>query len=219
VIAGVIPAAGRATRLQPLAGSKEMLAIGGRPVIDQLVDRMLAASADEIRIVTRTDKRDLVEHIGVLGAVLVEGNPASVGESVALGLHGLEPDDVVLLGFPDVLWEPADGFVQLLAALGDMDAALGLFRTSELARSDVVVLDGSGAVTGIAVKPERPPSGLIWGCAAIRRQALAGLEQYAEPGDLLNRLARTGRVRGVHLSDSWLDIGTPEALAKAQGGP
>ena len=36
-IVGVIPAAGHATRLQPLSGSKEVLAVDGKPVIDYLV--------------------------------------------------------------------------------------------------------------------------------------------------------------------------------------
>jgi len=39
-IVGVIPAAGHAIRLQPLSGSKELLEIGGRPVMDYLVERM-----------------------------------------------------------------------------------------------------------------------------------------------------------------------------------
>jgi hypothetical protein len=39
-IVGVVPAAGYATRLQPLAGSKELLQVRGRPVIDYLLTRL-----------------------------------------------------------------------------------------------------------------------------------------------------------------------------------
>jgi glucose-1-phosphate thymidylyltransferase len=217
VIAGVIPAAGRATRLQPLQGSKEMLLVGGRPVIDHVAERMWAAPAEEIRVVTRADKHDLVEHAGTLGARVIQGEPGSVAESVSLGLPSLEADDIVLLGFPDTLWEPVDGFARLVEALGDADAALGLFRTPDLARSDVVVVGHDGLVREILVKPDTPPSELVWGCAAVRRGALDGLESYAEPGHLLGELAKEGRVRGVHLSDSWLDVGTKDALARARG--
>ena len=51
-----MPAAGHATRLQPLEGSKELLEIGGRPVFDYLVERLRAGGAEEIRVVTRPEK-------------------------------------------------------------------------------------------------------------------------------------------------------------------
>jgi len=217
VIVGVIPAAGWATRLQPLDCSKEMLVVGGRPVIDHLFERMSAGGAEEIRVVTRPAKRDVVDHAQDLGARLVLGEPTSVAQSLSLGIAGgLGPDDIVLFGFPDTLWEPPDGFGRLVAELGDDDAALGLFGSPDLERSDVVVLAEDGTVAGIAVKPAVPPSTLIWGCAAIRRRALEGLERHVEPGHLLDELARAGRVRGVRLSDSWLDIGTRDALEHAR---
>ena len=214
-VVGVVPAAGLETRLQPLETSKELLEVGGRPVIDYLLERMRAGDADELLVVTRPEKADVIDHGRDAGATVILGTPASAGESFSLGIAGLDPGDLVLLGFPDTIWEPADGFARLLDQLGDDDAALGLFRTPDLSRSDVVVLSGE-RVTGIAVKPETPPSDLIWGCAAVRRSALDGLAQHTEAGTLLDELAKAGRVRGVYLSDSWVDIGTPESLERAR---
>ena len=214
-VVGVVPAAGLATRLQPLEGSKELLEIGGRPVIDYLLERMGAGGAEELRVVTRPEKDDVIEHARAAGASVIIGTPASPAVSFSLGLAGLEAGDVVLLGFPDTIWEPPDGYARLVELLGDDDAALGLFRTPELSRSDVVVLSGD-RVTGIAVKPDTPQSDLIWGCAAVRRSALEGLARHTAVSTLLDGHARAGRVRGVHLSDSWLDIGTPESLAQAR---
>jgi glucose-1-phosphate thymidylyltransferase len=215
LIVGVVPAAGRAARLQPLPCSKELLEVGGRPVMDYLVERMHAANPNEITVVTRPEKADVVEHARDLGARVVEGHPGSVGESILLGLEGTDTEDVVLIGFPDTLWEPVDGFARLVAALEGYEAVLGLFRTPELSRSDVVVVEDE-QVRAIEVKPATPSSELIWGCAAARRRALDGLAGHAEPGVLLGELAATGAVRGVYLSDSWLDIGTRESLARAQ---
>ena len=56
-VVGIVPAAGYATRLQPLDCSKEVVPVGGRPVLGYLVERMRAGGASEIRVVTRAEKR------------------------------------------------------------------------------------------------------------------------------------------------------------------
>jgi glucose-1-phosphate thymidylyltransferase len=212
-VVGVIPAAGHATRLQPLPGSKEVLPVGGRPVMDYLVERMRAAPCDELLVVTRPEKRDVADHARALGAEVVEGHPATVADSLLLGIDGLGAEDVVLFGFPDSIWEPIDGFAQLLAGLEEV--SVGLFRCRDLRRSDVVTVEGD-RVTGIHVKPEEPASELIWGCLAARTEALRGLPGHDEPGIYLDELARAGRVRGVDFGTEFVDVGTPEALEAAR---
>jgi NDP-sugar pyrophosphorylase family protein len=214
---GVVPAAGFATRLQPLSGSKEVLPVAGRPVMEFLLDRLAAAGCDEVRVVTRPEKRDVAALARRRGSAVVEGRPESVAASLLLGLAGLGPDDVVLMGFPDSLWEPLDGFVSLAAALGGgVDVALGLFACRDLERSDVVEVDAAGRVSRIEIKPARPRSELVWGCAAARAVALAGLGRHREPGALFAELARQGRVRGVRLEGEFVDLGTPEALGRLE---
>jgi dTDP-glucose pyrophosphorylase len=220
-IVGVIPAAGHATRLQPLDGSKEVLPVRGRPVMDYVVDRMRRAGCDELRVVTRPDKSDVVAHAEALGAVVVLAHPATTSESFVAGMGGLAPDDVVLIGWPDTLWEPEDGYVPLVAAVRDgSEIALGLFQTRDLERSDVLSFDASGRVTGVHIKPADPPSTWIWGCAAARRRALEGLEHEEWPGSFFDVQCRRGvELHAVRLSSVWLDIGTKDALERALAGP
>ena len=218
-IVGVIPAAGYATRLGPLPCSKEVLRVGGRPMIEYLVERMRLAPATEIRVVTRPEKRDVAREARRLGATVIEGRPGTVAESVLLGLGGLGREDVVLLGFPDSLWEPVDGFPKLVEALvAGTDVVLGCFRSKELERSDVVIVDEGGGVRAVQVKPARPASGVVWGCCAARARVLRDLTAHAEPGELFDRLAREGLVRGVVFASEFVDVGTPEAL-QAVGAP
>ena len=213
-VIGVVPAAGIGSRIQPLPCSKEVVRVGGRPVLDYLVERMRAAPCEEVRVVTRPEKTDVADRAGALGAVVVEGHPPSVADSLLLGMEGLAPHDVVLFGFPDSIWEPVDGFAQLLGALGEeREVVLGLFSTPELERSDVVVFAEPDRVTEVHVKPKRPPSELVWGCLAARVAALKGVEDYGEPGRFLDGLAREGRVHGVRFGTEFVDIGTPETLA------
>jgi glucose-1-phosphate thymidylyltransferase len=220
-VAGVIPAAGYATRLQPLSCSKEILPINGRPVMDYVIDRMRLAGCTEVRVVTRPDKTDVIAHAEEVGATVVLARPATPGESFVAGMEGLAPDDVVLIGWPDTLWEPDDGYVPLVDAVErGQEIALGLFRTPDLQRSDVLSFDDSGRVTGIHIKPADPPSAWIWGCAAARARALAGLEREEWPGSFFNSLCERGfDLHVVRLSDVWLDIGTKEALERARNGP
>jgi glucose-1-phosphate thymidylyltransferase len=215
-IVGVVPAAGLATRLQPLRGSKELLRVGGLPVIDRLVERMRAGGADELRVVTRPEKEDLAAHAREQGATVVLGTPANVSESVMLGLAEAAASDVALVGFPDTLWEPVDGFARLVPLVeAGADVALGVFRAEEPERFDVVVLDAEGRLLDIETKVAEPSSSLIWGCFAARVGALAGLTAAAEPSVHFLRLARAGRVATAYLADGFVDIGTREAMARA----
>jgi glucose-1-phosphate thymidylyltransferase len=214
-IIGVIPAAGQATRLQPLPCSKEVLPVHGRPVLDHLVERMRTGGAEELVVVTRPEKHDVSERANALGARVLEVRTRTVTESIEAGLDGLAQDTVVLLGFPDTIWEPADGFRLLVERVAaGAKVVLGLFRTPDLRRSDVVRFDEQGGIAGIAVKPAQPPSDWIWGCAAARRSALQGLAREPDPGRHFDALARRGLVEGIQLSDRWLDIGTKEALQR-----
>jgi glucose-1-phosphate thymidylyltransferase len=217
-LVGIVPAAGYATRLQPLKGSKELLPAAGRPVMDHVLERMLAAGCTELRVVTRPEKEDVVEHARALGARVVLAHPETTAASFAAALVGLDPEDVVLLGWPDTIWEPRDGFVPLVAAVEDgAEIALGLFRIhpDDLHRSDVVRFAEDGAVDGIEIKPDEPPSEWIWGCAAARARALAGLDGAEWPGAYFDACLRAGaHVAAIRLSESWLDIGTHDALER-----
>jgi len=211
VIIGVVPAAGHAERLRGLIeGSKELVPVHGRPVIDHLLEHL--DLADQVRVVVRPSKQDLIEHLRP-HVTVIEGEPRTVSESIALGLQGLADDDVVLVGFPDTLFGPPDVFTRLAGALQEPhEVVLGAFTFAEPSRSDVLELDGA-AVTRVHVRPHEPTSDVVWGCFAARRRALAAIDRHDEPGLLLDDLARAGRVSAVRFDGELVDVGTPETLA------
>ena len=183
--------------------------------MDYLLERMQAADPDEIKVVTRPDKEDVAGHARAHGTTVVLGEPESSAASIALGVRDLEPEDTVLLGFPDSIWEPRDGFSQLVRALDGADVVLGIFDSAEPERSDVVTLDGD-RVTSVDVKPHDPVTNLIWGCAAARATALAELARHDEAGHLFGALAGRGRIRAVPFPGAMIDIGTNKALSRAR---
>ena len=99
-IVGVIPAAGRATRLAPLPCSKELLPVGvhdepaalrGRPkvVSHYLLERMRDAGASRVFFVLRSGKFDIADYhgdgsaLGLSLAYLVVGEPWGPPFSIA----------------------------------------------------------------------------------------------------------------------------------------
>ena len=219
-IVGVVPAAGHATRLQPRVGSKEVARVNGRPVMDYLHDRMRLAEYTTLRVVTRPEKVDVIRHARDLGAEIVLGRPATLADSLRLGIEGLTASTVVLVGFPDSVWMPVNGFVRLREALESTGTGvvLGLFTTRHPERCEIVSVEPDGTVTGIAFKPARPHSNVMWGCFAARAGALSGLERFDEPGRFLDELCRNKPVRSVRLGE-YLDIGTKHALESAGTDP
>jgi hypothetical protein len=181
---------------------------------------MRLAGSSEIRVVTRPEKLDVVENASRHAATVVEGYPRSLAESFFTGIKDVPDDDIVLLGFPDSIWDPPDGYSKVIDLLGDgCEVALGLFRTSEPQRCEVVTLNEAGAssgqVAGIELRPPAPTSNLIWGCAAAPASVLRGLEREREPGEYINSYCPRGAVAGVWLSDKYIDIGTREGLREA----
>jgi dTDP-glucose pyrophosphorylase len=216
-IVGVIPAAGYGTRLQPRDCSKEVYPIGGRPVMDYEVERMNQAPCDELRVVTRPEKRDVIDNARRHDAVVVEAYPRSLAQSFFAGLRGLANEDVVLLGFPDSIWEPEphDGYRRVLEFFrgGDWEVALGLLPAPDMRREEPVTFDEqSGRVSQIEFKPEDPSGDATWAGAVATARVLRGLEHEEEPGRYFNSLCPQGRVGAVRLAGTFLDMGTPKGL-------
>ena len=68
---GIIPAAGRGTRIQPLAFSKELLPVGSRvdgaderpcAVSEYVVERLISGGADKLCFVIAPGKSDILEY-------------------------------------------------------------------------------------------------------------------------------------------------------------
>jgi glucose-1-phosphate thymidylyltransferase len=61
-------------------------------------------------------------------------------------------------GFPDIIFQPEDAFVQLLARQASTKAGivLGLFPTDQPQKVDMVDLDDDGRIRLIEIKPAHP---------------------------------------------------------------
>ncbi len=235
---GVVPAAGRGSRMQPLAFSKELLPVGTRlesqpsgmverprAVSEYLLERMIRAGATRFCFVISPGKSDILEYYGAsFGGVpivyVVQPAAAGLCDAIFCAAPLVDADDELLLGLPDTVWFPEDG----LALLPRDTLAFLLFPVDRPQLFDAVVLDARGAVVRIEVKQAVPTSSLVWGAVRMPGKvfhALHGLWETPARGDeylgtLVNAwLAEGGRAVGIASGTHYVDTGTPHGFREA----
>jgi glucose-1-phosphate thymidylyltransferase len=223
---GIIPAAGAGSRIQPLAFSKELLPVGSRlvdgierprAVSEHLVERMIRGGADRILFVISPGKSDIVEYYG--GSVgtarigyVVQPTPSGLCDALFRALPFIPSEEEVLVGLPDTVWFPADGFRVLGTGLSFL-----LFPVRHPELFDAVVTDAADGVVEIEVKKAQPSTGWIWGAFKLTGAILAELHALWERrgrsdeyvGTLVNAwLAEGGSARAVRAGEAYVDVGT-----------
>src|SRR5690606_15988524 len=163
---GIIPAAGEGNRIQPLAFSKELLPVGSRiegeaerprAVSEYLVERMLAAGADRLCFVISPGKSDILGYYGgevgsAATVYVVQPRPQGLCDALFQASSLIAPDESVLVGLPDTIWFPVDGF----ARLPDDHLSFLLFPVERPELFDAVLTDEAGNVREIRVKHQEP---------------------------------------------------------------
>jgi glucose-1-phosphate thymidylyltransferase len=224
---GIVPAAGRGSRIQPLAFSKELLPIGGRvqddvqrpcAVAEYLLDRLVRGGADKVCFVIGAGKSDILEYFGgrfasASLAYVVQPEPAGLCDAIFRARPLLAEGDTVAVGLPDTVWFPEDG----LAGLPDDELSFLLFPVDHPELFDAVALDANDGVREIRVKQDDPRTRWIWGAFKMPVRIFDELHRLwltREPrdeyiGTLVNEwLARGGHARGVRRGESYVDVGT-----------
>src|SRR3954468_20380233 len=124
---GIIPAAGIGSRIQPLAFSKELLPVGSRlddgverpcAVSEYLIERMIGGGADKLCFVIAPGKSDILEYYGASyggasAVYAVQPTPAGLCDAIFRAAPLVADDEDVLVGLPDTIWMPHDGFCAL----------------------------------------------------------------------------------------------------------
>lgn len=231
---GIIPAAGKGSRIQPLAFSKELLPVGGqnengierpRAVSDYLIERLVIGGATRLCFVIGPGKSDIVEYYGAAArstpiCYVVQPQPAGLCDSIFRALPLIDPSEPVLVGLPDTIWFPEDGF----RCLPDDRLAFLLFPVDRPEFFDAVVTDSDDSVIEIQVKQPDARSRWIWGAFKMPGAVLQQLydlwcerdrrDEYI--GTLVNAfLAKGGIASAVRAGASYTDVGTLEGYRLA----
>jgi glucose-1-phosphate thymidylyltransferase len=249
-VIGLIPAAGKASRLPLLPCSKELYPIGYNSrsfypkVISQfLLENMRAADIKRAYIILRKGKWDIPAYFGdgkmldMRLAYLLMDLPYGVPYTLDQAYPFVQ-NAIIALGFPDIIFKPADAYSKLLTMQreSDADVILGLFSTSHPHKTDMVDFDDSGRIRSIHIKPSETHLKYAWGIAVwgpsftkfmhdyVLSQCKlfennAGNESKREMfvGDVIQTAIENGMQVDpvIFKNGSYVDIGTPEDLIKA----
>jgi glucose-1-phosphate thymidylyltransferase len=231
---GIVPAAGRGSRIKPLAFSKELLPIGSRidgeserpvAVSEYLIERMLAAGVKKLCFVISPGKSDILEYYGgrIRGAdicYVVQDQPRGLCDALFRALPLVGDDEWIFVGLPDTIWFPANA----LSALAAESLEFLLFPVERPELFDAVRLDDFGNVIDIRVKSPDPGTSWVWGAFKVRGRELRELYTlWCQPGrgdeyfgTLLNAYVRGGgRARGLRAGRAYADVGTVNGYREA----
>ena len=241
---GILPAAGRGTRVAGLRWRKWLYPVGWesatvngtevrrpRVVAAYMMDAMIRAGAHRLFVVVG-ESAEVMSYFGETRngtpiAYLVQDEPRGQSFSIDLARPWLPERHTMLYGQPDTIVEPADAFSHLLAThrAADADLTLGLFPTDRPQQFGMVRLEGDRPVE-IVDKPRETDLRLMWGLGcwservtALQPGLLAGATPGRElvPGEIFVAAISAGLdVRAQVFEDGrYLDVGTPAALNEA----
>jgi MurNAc alpha-1-phosphate uridylyltransferase len=224
----MVLAAGLGTRMRPLtdATPKPLVTVGGKALIDHVLDRLAAACVDTA-VVNVHHLADRIErHLAVRRAPNIvisdeRGELLDTGGGIvkALPLFGAAPffhlnaDTIWIDGVRPNLIRLAEGFdaarMDALLLLAAASSSVGYAGRGDFAMAP----DGR-----LRRRPEREVAPFIYAGVAILTPALfADAPRGAFSLNLLfDRAIAAGRLHGLRLEGVWMHVGTPEAVAAAE---
>jgi glucose-1-phosphate thymidylyltransferase len=240
-VKAIVAAAGYATRLRPLTEriSKSLLPVGGRPMLDWILDRIVEVEEiDAVHVVTNSryasDFARWAERSPTTLPLVVHDDGTSSNDD-RLGALGdlalvidradLVADDLLVVAGDNLFDYSLADYVAFWRARGPASAvAVHDVGSLELAREyGVVEVDGDDRVLGFVEKPPAPTSTLAATATYLyHRTHVRLLDEYLRAGNPADHLGafvawlRSRRpVYAYRFPGAWLDIGNRDQLLEA----
>ena len=227
----LILAAGYATRLRPLTDNfpKGLLPVGGRPIVDWIVDNIRAAGVDDVQLVTNARFAPLFDEWSKANGVTIadDGTDSNENRLGAIGdirFAALDDDALIIAG--DNLFDYALADLIAFWRQKGSESAVAVHDVGarELARQyGIVELDADDRIVSFVEKPDEPPSTLAATATYLYSRAhLALVDTYLDegnapdqPGNYVAWLHRREPVYAYRFEGGWYDIGDHGQLLEA----
>jgi glucose-1-phosphate thymidylyltransferase len=234
-VKALILAAGYATRLRPLTDTipKQLLPVGGRPMVDWILDKVEAAGIDDVHLVTNGRFAPDFErwangknvHIHDDGTTSNETRLGAIGNIRFVQERTDLDDDLVVIAGDNLFDYALADFIDYWRGKPESSAvAVYDVGNPELARLyGVVEVDENDRILSFVEKPEKPQSSLAATATYLYSSEHARLvETYLEhgnppdqPGNFIAWLQQREPVYAYAFAGGWYDIGDPEQLLAA----
>ncbi|MGB9771003.1 MAG: sugar phosphate nucleotidyltransferase [Candidatus Kapaibacteriota bacterium] len=221
----IIPVAGIGSRLRPHTYflPKVLLNVAGKPILQHILDSLIAAGVDNLVIVTGHLGDEVEKFVRANYSVQVEfvsqAEPLGLGHAIWCSSEFFN-DEPLLIVLGDTIFDTD------LSRIVEFDfSALGVKKVQNPERFGVVVTDANGFITNLVEKPEKFVSDLaIVGIYYIKnsfllRESLDELlkKQIRTKGefqltDALQLMISKGEKFKTFPVEGWYDCGKPETL-------
>jgi glucose-1-phosphate thymidylyltransferase len=236
-VKALLLAAGYATRLRPLTDevAKPLLRVGGRPMIDWILERIeRAGEIDAVHLVTNEVYAGAFERWAAHNGVVVHNDRTTSNEDrlgaigdirFAAGAGGLGEGGVLVIAADNLFEFSLADYIAFWRAKG-AGSAIAVHELSDLSLASlygIVELAPDGRVTGMEEKPEHPRTNLASTATYLFSEThLALIDRYLEegnppdpPGRFLTWLCEREPVYAFRFHEPWLDIGDQAQLLEA----
>lgn len=215
-VTAIVPAAGKASRLPGLRGSKEIYPIGSlnktdgkhhadKPVCLYLLEKLAAAGIKKTLMVIRKEKWDIPQTLenGKCANMEIAYQILELPYGTAYTIDQAYPfvkNDIIAIGFPDILFNADNAYKDILFTLQDSgcDVVLGLFPADKPHKVDMVETDEANNVVDIIIKPQSSTLKNTWGIAVWNPSFTHYLHDY------LSRLERNNSGKNNAASETFI---------------
>jgi glucose-1-phosphate thymidylyltransferase len=227
----LILAAGYATRLRPLTDEvpKQLLPVGGRPMVDWILDKIVEAGIDDVHLVTNARFASQFDEWAMGKDVTVHddgttSNDDRLGAIGDIDFVGLYEDDLLVIAGDNLFDYSLREMFAFWREKGGSAVAVHDVRRRDLARKyGVVAVDDDERIVDFVEKPDHPPSTLAATATYLYTREHARLvPTYLEegnppdqPGNYVAWLHRRVPVYAYTFDGGWYDIGDPDQLLEA----
>jgi len=222
----VILAAGRGTRMGAITETvpKPMLPVGGRPILEHILERLTTAGVSKFLIVVGY-QREVIEnhfHGSPFDIQFVTQEPVNGTGSAALLAREFAADNPFLLTFGDILCSP-DEYTRAIKSLAADTQCVLAVKAVDDPWQGAAVYEESGRITRIIEKPPKGTSATQWNSAGfygfrpVVFQYLADLKptvrnEYELTSAVDAMLASGLQLKISPIEGEWRDVGRPEDL-------
>ncbi len=225
---GIILAGGTGSRLWPLTAqtSKQMLPVGGVPMIFHPLNTLISAGIEDILVIVSPEHsgkfmnmlEPLLRSQGINILSGIQEVPAGLPEAFTIGAPFIGDDNVTLI-LGDNIFEDTDTIVKAIKSFKSGGHVFAK-EVNDPERFGVATVDDNNIVTNIVEKPEKPESNLAVTGAYIydnevievARNLKASERGELEIVDLHNYYLQKGALQLSSISGAWFDAGTKESL-------